>query len=64
MLPPMNSISSFVKFFLAAIAFSAMGIGIAGIWGYADADTAAKSIGTLGLIGITVYVVDSVIYRK
>jgi hypothetical protein len=60
----MNLLSGFVKLLLALLAFGAMGIGVTGIWGYTDPDTTAKSIMTLVLIGITVSLVDTMIYRK
>jgi hypothetical protein len=60
----MNTISGFVKLFLAILAFGAMSVGVAAIWGFTKADVAIQATGTLGLIGITVYLVDSVIYRK
>lgn len=59
-----ETVSKNVKVFLTVLALLAMVIGIAGIWGYAGPETVGKSIGTMALIGVTVFVIDAVIYRK
>lgn len=60
----MNLVYGFVRMFLAILAFLAMGVGIAAIWGIVKADIAIQAVGTLGLIGITTYLVDAVIFGK
>ena len=59
-----GKVSKHVRVFLAALALIAMCIGIAGIWGYAGPETVGKAIGTAAVIGVTVFVIDSVIYRQ
>lgn len=39
-----------------------MALGIAGIWGYAGPETVGKALGTMALIGVTVFVIDGVIF--
>lgn len=60
----MQMLSGHVKVFLTALALVAMCIGIAGIWGYVGPDAVGKAIGTMALIGGTVFVIDGVIYGK
>lgn len=59
-----ESISKNIKIFLTVLALLSMVIGIAGIWGYAGTETVGKAIGTLALIGVTVFVIDAVIYGQ
>lgn len=60
----MSRISLLVKIFLAIICFSAMALGIAGVWEVIDYDFGLKAVLTLFLVGTTTYVVDSVVFRK
>lgn len=59
-----GNISKHVKVFLSALALIAMTIGIAGIWGYAGPETVGKAVGTMALIGGTVFVLDGLIYAR
>lgn len=59
-----GTISGHVKVFLTVLALIAMMIGVAGIWGYAGSETVGKALGTMALIGVTVFVIDGVIYAK
>ena len=54
--------SKHIKFFLTALSLLAMSLGIAGIWGYAGPETVGKALGTMALIGVTVFVIDGVIF--
>ena len=63
----MNSIgriSTHVKAGLTVLALLAMIMGMAGIWGYAGPETVGKAIGTMALLGFTVFLIDGVIYAK
>jgi hypothetical protein len=60
----LNAISKHVRVFLTVLALIAMCIGIAGIWGYAGPETVGKSIGSMALIGVTVFVIDVLIYGR
>jgi len=60
----MSKITLLVKVFLVAAYFSAMALGIAGIWEVIDHDFAVKSATTIYLAGITICIVDSVVFRK
>ena len=53
-----------VKLFLTALSLIAMCIGIAGIWGYAGPETVGKALGTMALVGCTVFLIDGLIYGK
>lgn len=57
-------ISEHVKIFLTGLSLLAMGIGIAGIWGYAGPESVGKALGTMALVGVTVFVIDGLIYGK
>lgn len=57
-----DRVSKHVKLFLTALALVSMALGIAGIWGYAGPETVGKALGTMALIGVTVFVIDGVIF--
>lgn len=59
-----GTISNHVKVFLTVLSLLAMCIGIAGIWGYAGKETVGKAMGTMALIGGTVFLIDGVIYAR